>query len=148
MKVERDGNECDLDLFLARPIIAHLATASTEGPRESPVWFLWEEGAVWIVGTSNDSFPKRIRRDPRCAVGFVEFDLEQGLLLHVGMRGTATIESLDNARLHRLLRRYLGEEKKWNPVFSQAIIDKLDLMVCFTPQSVVMRDQSYFRSTP
>jgi Pyridoxamine 5'-phosphate oxidase len=144
MKVERSGNLFDLDTFLARPLMAHLATASPDGPRESPVWFLWEDGAVWLVGTSSDSFPRRIRDDSRCAIGFVEFVLEQGLLLHVGMRGTATIERLDDARLHRLLCRYLGDEKKWNRAFVQTVIDELDLMVRFTPESVVMRDQSYF----
>jgi hypothetical protein len=144
MKVERSGSLFDLDTFLARPLIAHLATASPEGPRESPVWFLWEEGVVWLVGTFRDSFPKRISGEARCAIGFVEFAVDQGVLLHVGMRGTAAIERLDEARLNRLLRRYLGEEKTWNPLFVETVIGKLDLMVRFAPDSVVMRNQSYF----
>lgn len=145
MIVERSGEPFDLDTFLARPLLAHLATVSADGPRESPVWFLWEDGAVWLIGSSEDSFPRRIGDDPRCAIGFVDFHLERGLLLHVGMRGTATVEKRDEARLGRLLRRYLGGEKDWNPEFVQSVIDKLDLMVHFTPRSVVIRDQSYFR---
>jgi hypothetical protein len=145
MMVEQSGEPFDLDAFLARPLMAHLATASTNGPRESPVWFLWEDGAVWLIGSSEDSFPRRIRDDARCAIGFVYFHLERGLLLHVGMRGCATVETLDEARLHRFLRRYLGDEKDWNPTFMQSVVDKLDLTVRFTPRSVVMRDQSYFR---
>jgi hypothetical protein len=39
MKVERSGDPFDLETFLARPLIAHLATASADGPRESPAWF-------------------------------------------------------------------------------------------------------------
>lgn len=144
MIVEQSGKPFDLDVFLARPMMAHLATASADGPRESPVWFLWEDGAVWLVGTSSDSFPRRIRDDTRCAIGFVDFQLERGLLLHVGMRGTATVEPLDTARLHRLLQRYLGAEEKWNPEFARAVIYPLDLMVRFVPHSVVARDQSYF----
>jgi hypothetical protein len=97
MKVERSGDLFDLDSFLARPLIAHLATGSADGPRESPVCYLWEEGAVWLVGTSSDSFPRRIKDEPRCAIGLVEFVLQRGLLLHVGMRGTATVERLDDA---------------------------------------------------
>jgi hypothetical protein len=144
MILERSGEPFDLDAFLARPLMAHLATASADGPRESPVWFLWEDGAVWLVGTSSDSFPKRVKDEPRCALGFVDFHLDRGLLLHVGMRGTATVEKLDEARLYRLLGRYLGEEKDWNPAFVRSVIENLDLMVRFTPESVVMRDQSYF----
>jgi hypothetical protein len=60
------------------------------------------------------------------------------------MRGTASIRRLNEARLRRLLRRYLGEEKQWNLEFVQTVIGKLDLMVSFTPQSVLMRDQSCF----
>ena len=91
-------NDFDVDAFLQKPLFAHLATASGDGPRESPVWFLWEAGALWLVGTNRDSFPKRLRAEPRCAVGIVEFDLPNGLLRHVGIRGTATIEQLDHRR--------------------------------------------------
>ncbi|MGA7285450.1 MAG: hypothetical protein WBW87_13005 [Candidatus Cybelea sp.] len=54
--------------------------------------------------------------------------------------------TLDDERLHRLLRRYLGEDKtRWNQAFMETVIDKLDLMICFAPETVVMRDQSYFK---
>jgi hypothetical protein len=61
------------------------------------------------------------------------------------MRGTAIVERLDNERMYRLLRRYLGDETSWNANFKATVIDDLDLMVRFTPESVVMRDQSYFK---
>jgi len=56
-------NGFDIDDFLQRPLFAHLATASEDGPRESPVWFLWEDGAIWLIGNSRDSFQKRIQKD-------------------------------------------------------------------------------------
>lgn len=137
--------EFDVDRFLARPLMAHLATGSPDGARESPVWFLWEEGAVWLIGNSRDSFPRRISADGRCAIGIVDFDLSGGALRHVGMRGTAEVVPLDPDRLHRLLRRYLGADHDgWNPHFRRSVIDRLDLMVRFVPTSVVARDQSYF----
>jgi hypothetical protein len=58
-------HDFDVDEFLQKPLLAHLATASSDGPRESPVWFLWEAGALWLVGTSRDSFPKRLQAEPR-----------------------------------------------------------------------------------
>jgi len=135
----------EIDEFLARPLFAHLATASEDGARESPVWFLWEDEAVWFIGNERDSFPQRIRKDGRCAVGIVDFDLKKGFLRHVGMRGNAEVVPLDKERLYRLLRRYLGgDETKWNPRFRAAVIEGLDLMVKFTPTSIVARDQSYF----
>ncbi len=70
MELIRDtAKSFNLDSFLDQPLFAHLATMSEEGPRESPVWFLWEEGYLWIIGTSIDSFPKRIEKYPVCAIG-------------------------------------------------------------------------------
>jgi hypothetical protein len=134
-----------LEDLLCRPLMAHLATASAEGPRDSPLWFLWEDGVMWFVARSVDTFPKRIRETPQCAVGVVDFNLQHGTLWHVGMRGTAEVTPLDKARLHRLLARYLGEDSAgWSSTFRSGVIDKLDLMVRFTPKSIVARDQSYF----
>lgn len=147
MEIERNGIAFDLDEFLTQPLIAHLATSSPQGPRESPLWFLWEDGYIWLIGTTTDSFPKRISDDRRCAIGFVEFELDRGILRHVGMRGAATIERLNEERLYRLLRRYLGDEVGWNPKFRATVIDDLDLMVRFAPGSVVMRNQSYFKES-
>jgi nitroimidazol reductase NimA-like FMN-containing flavoprotein (pyridoxamine 5'-phosphate oxidase superfamily) len=141
-------HDFDIDEFLQRPLFAHLATTSEHGPRESPVWFLWEGGALWLIGSSRDSFPRRIQRDPRCAIGIVDFDVHRGFLCHVGMRGTAEVVPLDRRRLHRLLRRYLGRaEKNWEPTFRAQVVDRLDLMVRFSPASIVARDQSYFLKT-
>jgi hypothetical protein len=135
----------DIDQVLARPLMAHLATSSADGPRDSPVWFLWEDGAVWLIGNHRDSFPRRIERDGRCAIGVVDFDLTHGVLLHVGMRGVAEVVPLDPARLQGLLSRYLGTDPaRWNADFRHRVIDKLDLMVRFVPSSIVARDQSYF----
>jgi hypothetical protein len=143
--MERDF---DIEEFLQRPLFAHLATNSEDGPRESPVWFLWEDGAIWLIGNNRDSFPRRIQGDRRCAIGIVDFDVHRGLLRHVGMRGAAEVVPLDRQRLYRLLRRYLGHaESDWEPTFRAKVIDQLDLMVRFTPASLIARDQSYFLRT-
>ena len=146
MNIDRSGREFDLDEYLSLPLMAHLATGSLNGPRESPVWFLWEYDAIWLVGSSHDSFPKRIANEPRCALGFVDFNVSAGVLRHVGMRGRATIVPLDDQRLYRLLTRYLGPDRTvWNLEFKRTVIERLSLMIRFEPHSVVMRDRSYFK---
>jgi hypothetical protein len=121
MEIIRDrASSVDLEEFLARPRFAHLATASERGPRDSPVWFLWEDHAVWIIGSkATDTFPERIEAEARCAVGIVDFDRGLGHVQHVGMRGRATVERFDSRRARRLLARR------------------------FVPESVVVRDVSY-----
>lgn len=84
-----------IDIVLCKPLMAHLSTVADEEPRESPVWFIWEVSSLWIFGIESDSFIKRLRKEPRCAVGIVEFDLNQGILKHVGIRGISKIHSYE-----------------------------------------------------
>lgn len=148
MKVIRDRpRSVDIEEFLAQPLFAHLATASDEGPRESPVWFLWEDGAVWVIGSrATDTFPQRIEREARCAIGVVDFDRSIGLVQHVGLRGRATVEPFDADRARRLLTRYLGEdESAWDERFRATLSNPKDVLIRFIPETVVARDQSYER---
>lgn len=137
----------DLDEFLARPLFAHLATAHEDGPRDAPLWFIWEEGALWfIVVVSENTFQERVRLDPRCAVGIVDFDLQTGMVQHVSFRGRATVESWDVERAKRLLSKYLGEDTtRWD---QKRFVEGLDdpegwLFVRFEPETAMVRDQSY-----
>jgi nitroimidazol reductase NimA-like FMN-containing flavoprotein (pyridoxamine 5'-phosphate oxidase superfamily) len=154
MKVVREtGSHFDLDDdaargliedVLSRPLFAHLATASDEGPRESPVWFLWEGGALWFIGNyETDTFPKRIEREPRCAVGVVDFDASTGLVRHVGFRGRARLTPHDPERMVRLLSRYMGAVERWDPRFVEILDDADYVFVRFEPETAVARDQSY-----
>ena len=154
MKIVREtGSHFDLDgtearrlmnEILSRPLFAHLATASDDGPRESPVWFLWENEELWIIGNyQSDSFPKRIEREPRSAVGIVDFDPSTGLVQHVGFRGLAHLEPHDADRMKRLLGRYMGDVERWDSRFVKILDDTNYIFICFVPETAVVRDQSY-----
>lgn len=137
---------------LTQPLMADLASAAPEGPRHSPLWFLWEEGAVFLVGATDDSFIQRLQAEPRCALGVVEFDNAAGVLLHVGLRGRAEVGSMEPARFRRLLAKYLGPDPAtWNPWFIREIAridDPEGRMVRVTPDTIVCKDVSYFRTGP
>lgn len=133
-----------LDEILSRPLFAHLATSSSEGARESPVWFLWEDEALWIIGNyETDSFPKRIEQEPRCAIGIVDFNIANGLVQHVGFRGRARLEPYNMERMTRLLGRYMGEVENWDPRFVEILDDTNYIFIRFEPGTAVVRDQSY-----
>jgi hypothetical protein len=130
--------------LLSRPLFAHLATNSEQGPCESPVWYLWEEEAIWIIGNcETDTFPKRIKLNPRCAIGIVDFDIFTGLVQHIGFRGSASIESHDEERMKRLISRYLGSVELWDPRFIEILNDLNYIFIRFEPETAVVRDQSY-----
>jgi hypothetical protein len=132
--------------------MANLATVSADGaPRNAPVWFIWEDEALWMLSSADGSTVKRIEREPRCAVEIVHFDNEAGILLHLGLRGSATIEPMSPDRFRRLLHKYLGSEVGWNPWFidNVAEIDHPEgRMIRLAPATMFTNNVSFFRTGP
>jgi hypothetical protein len=123
-------------------LFAHLSTASEHGPRESPVWFLRDGAAVRIIG--GEPFPQNLRREPRCAIGIVDFDPASGKLHHVGTRGTAAVSPYDPEIARRIVHKYCGAAEDWAPRFDDIRTGECQLpMIRFAPETVVMRDRSY-----
>ena len=90
MELLEDSLEVELDAFLARPLFCLLAQQSGEGPRLSPLWFLWENDAIWNVAQLDGrSYPDRVREYPETAVAVVDSDPATGRVEHVGMCGDA-----------------------------------------------------------
>lgn len=89
MEVHRnDRAQFDLEEFLGRPLLAHVASFSDAGPRSSLFWYLWEDAALWMILEEGfNTLQERIRADPRVAVGFADFDPATGFLQHVSVRG-------------------------------------------------------------
>ncbi|WP_349410045.1 pyridoxamine 5'-phosphate oxidase family protein [Pseudalkalibacillus sp. SCS-8] len=143
MKIIRGNRSFELEEFLKKPLFAHLSTLADEGPRESPVWFHWEDECLWIIGSkTSDSFPGRIEQNPACAIGIVDFDHTTGKVLHAGFRGHATVEPFNIDIANNLFRRYLGPNRQeWDPRFTTHRED--DILIRFVPETVVVRDQSF-----
>jgi Pyridoxamine 5'-phosphate oxidase len=133
----------DLAEFLSRPLYAHLAHDSGHGPRNSPVWFYWDGQALWIIGGT--SFPENLRREPRCAIGIVDWDPATGRSQHVGLRGRAEVLAFDSGVARAIFRKYFGpDEDRWDPRFREDIDGETGVaLIRFTPETVVLRDQSY-----
>lgn len=142
----------DPQILLDRPQMANLATLAADGaPCNAPVWYLWEGGVLWMLGHEGSSSVRRLGRDGRCAVEIVDFDNSAGILLHCGLRGTATVEPNDVPLFHRLLRKYLGPEDGWNDWFIDniaAIESPTSRMIRLLPNSIFTNNVSFFRTGP
>jgi|SRR5579884_1191077 len=146
MRIIEGTRSFDIDTVLSKPLFAHLATSSQLGARDSPVWFLWEDATLWIIGhKETDTFPKRILADSRVAVGIVDFNAATGLVRHVGIRGTAQVAPFNRERVKRLFTKYLGaNEEDWDQRLTGDVIRGDGyLLVKVTPDTAVVRDQSY-----
>jgi hypothetical protein len=135
----------DLEAFLAQPLTARIATS---GPTVRPVWYLWEEGAFWILTGPWAKLFQRIRSDPTVALVVDKCDLGTGLVQQVIVRGRAVLVPFDVPRGRRKLVRYLGEdESRWDRRFVRYLHDdpgqRGTAWLRLTPSSLIAKDLSY-----
>jgi Pyridoxamine 5'-phosphate oxidase len=58
----------ELDLFLGGQRTCRFATVGPGGPHVSPVWFVWDGGALWVYSLTRSQRWADLQRDPRVAV--------------------------------------------------------------------------------
>ncbi|GAA1450842.1 pyridoxamine 5'-phosphate oxidase family protein [Nocardiopsis tropica] len=132
----------DVEAFLERPLVARAATVDSAGaPAVRPVWFLWEQNALWWLTGSYSVVAKHLERDARTSVVVDTCDLERMEFLQVTMHGKAEVAPFDQVLARRLLRRYLGDDEEvWHPDFRHYADD--GRLVRFTPDCTVVKDLS------
>lgn len=142
----------DLDDFLRRPLIAHLATSCEKGARDNPVWFLWEDGAIWILAERGvNTFQERVAKNPSVAVGLVDFNPTLGTMEHVSIRGQARIVPWDERRASRLFSRYFSLLQGWDSRLEEKQTatgetrESKYLFIRVNPETIAMRDSEYRR---
>ncbi|MGP3967288.1 pyridoxamine 5'-phosphate oxidase family protein [Streptomyces sp. 6N223] len=135
----------DIDAFLAQPLTARVAT---DGPTVRPVWFLWEDGAFWILTGPWTKLFHRVGADPRVALVVDVCDTGTGLVRQVIARGRAELVPFDVPRGRRKLVRYLGEdETRWDRRFVDYLHDdpaeRGTVWLRLAPASLKAQDLSY-----
>jgi pyridoxamine 5'-phosphate oxidase-like protein len=77
----------ELDEFLGAARTCRVASVGAEGPHVTPLWFVWEGGALWLYSITRSQRWADLMADPRVAV--VVDDGEEYLELRgVELRGT------------------------------------------------------------
>ncbi|PWI20280.1 phosphate oxidase [Streptomyces sp. Act143] len=134
----------DVDAFLDRPLTARLAT---NGPTVRPLWFLWEEGAFWVLTGPWTRLFGRVEVDPHVSLVVDECDLVTGRVRQVVARGAAELVPFDVPRGRRKLTRCLGaDETRWDDRFVRYLYDdpgeRGTVWLRLTPRSLRARDLS------
>lgn len=101
-----------LNAFLEKPNLARLATSRDDHPHVVPIWFLWEEGALWFSSYEATQKIHNLRGNRQCALVIDVQQADHGIT-GVLFEGEAEILKLDidenRQRAERLYRKYLGE---------------------------------------
>ncbi|HUN33212.1 MAG TPA: pyridoxamine 5'-phosphate oxidase family protein [Trebonia sp.] len=58
----------ELDAFLASERTCRVATASPQGPHNTPLWFVWDGTTLWLTSIVKSQRWTDLARDPRVAV--------------------------------------------------------------------------------
>jgi hypothetical protein len=136
------GPPFDVDAFLARPLVARVAT---NGPTVRPVWYLWEDRAFWILTGPWTKLFGRVRADPSLALIVDECDVHTGVVRQVIARGRGELLPFDVPRGRRKLVRYLGtDESRWDARFRGYLHDNPETAWLRVPAtSMIVEDLSY-----
>lgn len=100
--------------FLTRRLLGRLATASPDGqPHIVPVWFLWEDRAVWISSYRSTRKVIDISGNQKCAL-VVDIENANGGLTAVVLEGRGELISNPSDTVKQLIERvyikYLGSK--------------------------------------
>ena len=138
-----ESHPFDVDVFLALPLVARVATAA-ERPAVRPVWYLGEDDAFWWLTGDWSRLPEILLQDPRVALVVDTCDLATGTTLQVSAKGTAETLAFDPGRTYRKLSRYLGpDHETWDPRFSDYLTTTDTQLVRLSPERLVARDLSF-----
>ena len=142
----------DLEAFLARPLVARLATATDTGPRVRPLWYVWEDGAFWWLTGPWSRLRDHLAKDPRVALVVDHTDVATGEVKIVTVLGDAEIVPWEAGRAKRKFSRYLGPDtsrwdprflSSWNAEFRTGSDDDPDGFGRLVPRTLVASDRSY-----
>jgi PPOX class probable F420-dependent enzyme len=99
--------------FLAAPLIARMATADAQGrPHVVPVWFAWDDEAIWISSFTNTRKIAELEENPYISIAIDTVE-EDGTNKAVVFEGKVELirepHNLVAEKSTWIYKRYLGE---------------------------------------
>ena len=112
----------ELQAFLARPLVARLATVRPNGtPQIVPMWFLYEDGVMYMSTRTSAAKVKHLHKNPRVAVVVDEMvaPLKNKV---VTLEGTVEMQTTGVKEVTtKIYHKYLGPEGAATPAAQQSI---------------------------
>ena len=133
----------EMQVFLARPIIARLATVRPNGsPQLVPMWFLYEDGVMYMSTRTYAAKVKHLQKNPRVAVVVDEMvaPLKNKVVI---LEGTAEVQTSGVKEVTtKIYHKYMGAEGAATPVAQQSI-NTPRVILKITPKKIESVDTTH-----
>ena len=138
MKVLSEEKRQFVDTFLARPLIARMATAGTDGrPHVVPVWYAWDGTALWISSFVSTRKIKQLQKNPYLSVTVDVSgagEKTSGVILEGAVELVTEPRELVASHSTWIYKRYLGEDGVLAEEPQSWIHDPENLLIKLTPE--------------
>ena len=126
--------------FLSRPLLARLATATSDGqPHVVPVWFMWEDGFIWVSSFRSTKKITDLEKNQKCAI-VVDVEQAEKQMAAVAIEGTAELLStpIDETRaiIERIYTKYLGADGVLASDPQSWLASEENLLIKITPKRI------------
>jgi len=108
--------------FLAQPVVAHLATVRANGtPQLVPMWFIYENGVMYMSTRTQAAKLRHLRRNPHVAVvvDVMEAPLKNKVVTIEGTAEVVTTGVVETTT--KIYRKYMGADAATSPRAQQSI---------------------------
>jgi PPOX class probable F420-dependent enzyme len=133
----------ELQAFLARPLVARLATVRPNGtPQIVPMWFLYEDGVMYMSTRTSAAKVKHLHKNPRVAVVVDEMvaPLKNKV---VTLEGTVEMQTTGVKEVTtKIYHKYLGPEGAATPAAQQSI-NTPRVILKITPRKIESIDTTH-----
>jgi len=133
----------ELQKFLSQPLIARLAIVRANGtPQVSPMWFLYEDGVMYMSTRPERAKVKHLKANPQVAVvvDVMESPLKNKV---VTLEGTAEIQTTGVKEMTtKIYKKYMGEEGAATPA-AQQNINTPRVLLKITPKKIESLDTTH-----
>lgn len=135
-------SQAQVDDFLQEPRFAIIGTIRKKGaPQLTPVWYLYENGRIYVSISVNSAKYRNLTRDPRvCICIAAQHPDARAVIVH----GTVEFVSKEGAwfdDIHwRLTRRYCDSDKEAQAFLESIPKDEQSSLVSIAPDKVIAED--------
>jgi PPOX class probable F420-dependent enzyme len=133
----------EMNAFLARPLIARIATVRPNGsPQLVPMWFLYEDGVMYMSTRTYAAKVKHLKKNPRVAVVVDEMvaPMKNKVVMIEGTVDVLTTGVKETTT--KIYHKYVGVEGSASPQAQQSI-NTPRVILKITPKKIETMDTTH-----